>query len=127
MNTLIKPTAPVFKPQIDFKIAPQEEVERGTIVHCFLSYPDLIRIWPTTYLVQDNRDRKKLLHAFGVSPYPHWMPVDAGHTFTLVFEGLDKTCLLFDLYEEIHQEGGFHIENIERNKTDVYHLDVSNC
>lgn len=127
MPIQIQTAKPLFSPKVDFKTAPLQETERSTIVHCSLADADAIRIWPTTYLVQDNGERKNLLHAFRISPYPYWTVVQPGHTFTLVFEGLDKTCLLFDLLEEIPQEGGFFIENIERNKTDVYHLDVSGC
>ena len=125
MSVAIKSPAPLFSPKIDFKVFPQEDLERSTIVHCSVSDADAIRIWPSTFLVQDNGDRKKLLHAFHISPYPNWTFVEGDHTFTLVFEGLDKSCLLFDLYEDIPEAGGFYIENIERNKTDVYHLDVS--
>jgi hypothetical protein len=87
-------------------------------------YPTAIRIWPTTFLIQDNSDRKKLLHAFNISPYPNWKIVNEGHVFTLVFEGLDKHCLLFDVVEDIPEMGGFRFENIKRNDTDVYWVDV---
>jgi len=92
MSIEIQTAKPLFSSRIDFKIAPQEGLERSTIVHCSVSDVDAIRIWPTTYLVQDNGDCKKLLHAYRISPYPYWTFVDAGHTFTLIFEGLDKSC-----------------------------------
>jgi hypothetical protein len=120
-ETLVKPT---FKPEIDFEVEPHTEVERSTIVHCVVQEFSLIRIWPSTFLVQENGVRKKLLQAYNIAQYPSWRWAFHGHKFTLVFEGLDKDCLLFDLLEDIPQEGGFHLENIERNKTDVYWLTV---
>lgn len=120
---------PVFKPDIDFKVQQDVLEERSTIVHCTVTgYPffvTAIRIWPTTFLIQENGERKKLLQAYNITPYPNWKLVWSGHVFTLVFEGLDKDCLLFDLLEDIPQPGGFHIENIERNGQDVYHVEIS--
>lgn len=124
----IKIQKPKCKPEVDVKVQTEVLEERSTIVHCRLSgdyeYPTVIRIWPTTFLVQDNSDRKKLLHAFNIAPYPNWKIVNAGHVFTLVFEALNKHCLLFDLVEEIPEMGGFRFENIKRNDTDVYWVDV---
>jgi hypothetical protein len=117
-------TKPVFKPHIDFKVQHAVLEERSTIVHCILMEFAAIRIWPTTFLVQDDGSRKKLLQAYHIAEYPDWKIVGPGHCFTLVFEGLDKGCRLFDLFEDIPEPGGFHIENIERNKTDVYRLDI---
>lgn len=115
---------PTFKPEIDFDLEGHTEEERSTIVHCVVQEFSLIRIWPTTFLVQENGVRKKLLQAYNIAQFPNWRWAFYGHKFTLVFEGLDRDCLLFDLLEDIPQEGGFHIENIERNKTDVYWLTV---
>ena len=119
---------PKFTPEIDFGLKAEVLVEKSTIVHCRLSegyeFPTAIRIWPTTFLVQDNSDRKKLLHAYNIAPYPSWKIVNEGHVFTLIFEGLDKSCLLFDLLEDIPEMGGFKFENIKRNETDVYWVDV---
>ena len=119
---------PVFKPDIDFKVQPDVLEERSTVVHCTVNgypfWPTGIRIWPTTFLIQENGKRKKLLQAYNITPYPDWKWVFHGHVFTLVFEGLDKDCLLFDLLEDIPQPGGFCIENIERNKQDVYWVEI---
>ncbi len=125
-STIIK--KPTFKPDIDFKVQHDVLEERSTVVHCKVTgYPffiTAIRIWPTTFLIQDNGERKKLLQAYNIPSYPDWKWVFNEHVFTLVFEGLDKNCLLFDLLEDIPQSGGFHIENIERNKQDVYWVEV---
>ena len=40
--------------------------------------------------------------------------------FTLIFSGLPKDCKLFDFVEEIPQEGGFLVTDIDRNESDVY-------
>ncbi|RYY94880.1 MAG: hypothetical protein EOO11_17005 [Chitinophagaceae bacterium] len=111
---------PVFKPDISFKVEALEE--RATIVHCSMTEFSAARIWPSTYLVQEDGTRKALLQAFGIAPYPNWKWLLPGETFTLVFEGLDRNCLLFDLLEDIPEPGGFHIANIERNKSDVYRV-----
>lgn len=119
---------PIFKPNINFQVQPETLEERATIVHCTVKgydfFPMGIRIWPTTFLIQQNGERKKLLQAYNIAAYPNWKWVFNGHVFTLVFEGLDKDCLLFDLLEDIPQPGGFRIENIERNKQDVYWVEV---
>jgi hypothetical protein len=112
--------APVINPDIDFEVALLEE--RATIVHCTLTHFSAVRIWPSTFLVQEDGIRKQLLQAFNIAEYPEWKWLLAGQTFTLVFEGLDRSCVIFDLFEDIPEPGGFHIANIRRNKTDVYHL-----
>jgi hypothetical protein len=38
--------------------------------------------------------------------------------------GLPKKCTVFDLIEEIPEPGGFYIPNIQRNNSDVYHLEI---
>jgi hypothetical protein len=42
----------------------------------------------------------------------------------LIFGALPKKCHVFQLIEEIPEEGGFTVRNIIRNKTDVYEVDV---
>lgn len=105
--------------------------ERQTIVHCTLSAAGLpahqregtlVRIWPTTYLIQENGLRRNLIHFERIAPFPYWMPVILPHTFTLIFEGLDAGCQVFDLIEEIPQEGGFEVKGIARNAQDVYRV-----
>jgi len=54
------------------------------------------------------------------------MEVPAGTTarFTLIFASLPKTCEVFNLYEDIPQDSGFHIKGIRRNKSDVYNVEI---
>lgn len=122
MPTTIKP---VFKPEISFEVAAEIGEERCTIVHCLLPETTLVRVWPTTFLVQPDGVRKSLLQAYNITEYPFWTFAEAGHCFTLVFEGLDRGCSLFDLYEDIPEPGGFHIRNIRRNPQDVYTVEIS--
>lgn len=104
--------------------------EQGQItVHCTLrsEWSDMVRIWPTTYLVCTNTGhRSRLLHAEGISYAPLWQPMLPGSTlhFTLVFEPLPKHCNLFDLVEDIPDPGGFHCPSILRNAMDLYHVEL---
>jgi hypothetical protein len=116
--------APVFKPAIEFKVEPEMNEERTTIVHCIVEDGFAVRIWPTTYLVQENGVRKNLLFAYNIAAYPHWKWIFPGHRFTLVFEGLDRGCQVFDLLEDIPEPGGFYVPGISRNSSDVYQVDV---
>ncbi len=109
------------------KVKTLESEERQTIVHCSISSDEenyAYRIWPSTFLIEHGSGRRaKLITAFNISFAPEWTLND-GKGFTLIFEGLSKTCALFDLKEIIPQAGGFEINNISRNKTDVYHVNL---
>ena len=105
------------------------KTDNCTIVHCSYSNQfsegDIIRIWPTTYLVQDNGIRKKMIQAYNIALSPDWKIAHAPtHNFTLLFEGLDKDCNYFDLLEDIPKSDKFFIPGIKRNKTDVYKVCV---
>jgi hypothetical protein len=115
------------QPELSVGILSETGEEKQTVLHVTCLDDGgfmLIRIWPSTFLVQDDGSRKKLLHAFNIASYPKYLPVRSGHTFTLVFEGLDKGCESFDLLEEIPEPDGFHIRDITRNKADVYFLKI---
>ena len=101
-----------------------ESEERQTIVHCKChgEVGDAYRIWASTYLVEHGSDRRaKLITAFNISFVPQWTLND-GRGFTLIFEGLSKSCKSFDLIEMIPQAGGFEVFNVPRNNMDVYHV-----
>ena len=104
------------------------ENEGQVIVHCtYHSLGESLRIWKTTFLIdKETGHRSRLLHAGNITFYPEWMPVPPGTTarFTLVFSRLPKGCKVFSLLEDIPQMGGFHIKNIRRNKSDVYHVEI---
>lgn len=122
------------KPFIDVDVLTAIESEiledSYVYVHCYIDNNDkdmLIRIWKTTFLVDMNSGtRAKLVHAENVSFAPMWTMVPDGITynFLLVFSSLPKSCTHFDLLEEVPTSGGFHVKDIQRNKKDVYHVDI---
>jgi hypothetical protein len=99
-------------------------------VHCHFNnqWQDmLIRIWKTTYLLDRHSSAKaELIHAENISYAPQWTLIPDGQPFTflLIFTSLPNTCRVFDLLEQISEPGGFHVANIVRNETDVYHVDL---
>jgi hypothetical protein len=99
-------------------------------VHCYFNNPGmdmLIRIWRSTYLVDNGSGhRAKLVHAENISFAPQWtmIPDRKPFRFLLIFEGLPKSCVTFNLIEDIPQAEGFFVEDIPRNETDVYHVDI---
>nr|WP_251040552.1 hypothetical protein [Chryseobacterium sp. ISL-6] len=108
------------------------EEEKQVIVHCcFPASPflgNLIRIWNTTYLLDNSSEHQsKLIHAENISIFPDWTPVPfmRDFWFTLIFSGLPKGCKSFDLKEVIPEEGGFFVESIKRNSMDVYRVKIS--
>lgn len=108
-------------------IAADAEEKSTVIVHCELrgALYGGARIWPSTYLIEEDGIRRQLLHAFNIGHYPHYMLVNQEpYVFTLIFEGLSKSCGVFSLLEDIPQEGGFYTESILRNNTDVYRVEV---
>ncbi len=122
-------------PEIAKKVAEdlksQLETEKQVIVHCcfpatfMLGY--LIRIWPSTFLVDEVLKYKStLIHHENISLFPYWTEVHPtkDYWFTLVFSGLPKECKSFSLIEEIPEDGGFSVRNIQRNSTDVYRVKI---
>jgi transposase-like protein len=84
-----------------------------------------IRIWKSTFLhAKGSSHRSSLVHVENISVHPTWTHVSAGETinFTLIFSGLPKDCESFDLIEDIPEPGGFIINDIKRNNSDVYHF-----
>ena len=116
---------------IDTELLTNIEEENQVIVHCHMQadeYANAARIWPSTFII-DNQSGKRcqLVFADGISMYPTWTYIEEGSTlhFTLIFNGLPKACRSFDLVELIPQAGGFEYRKINRNKSDVYHLDLN--
>ena len=126
----------IIKPEICQEIleALQTEIqeEKQVIVHCCFpaTFYDgsLIRIWRSTFLVDERlKHKSSLIHHENISIFPYWtaVPPMQDYWFTLVFSGLPKDCTSFDLREEIPEEGGFLVKNIKRNGTDVYRVKLS--
>ena len=102
--------------------------EKGVvIVHCHYSGGGAVRVWRSTFLIDaTGNHRSRLLHVENVSMAPQWTLVNdnSEHIFTLFFEGLPKSCKVFDLHEIIPQPGGFYLPGIKRNEEDVYRVEI---
>lgn len=124
---IIKPAIKI-EPSFKQRLLNQTEEESQVIVHGSFKgwmWDTSIRIWKSTFLfANESSHRSELLHVDGISLFPTWTFVKAGEAiyFTLIFKGLPKDCLSFDLIEKIPEEGGFEVRNIQRNKIDVYHV-----
>lgn len=115
--------SPSLLEELQSKIHEQGQV----VVHCILlsMMPTYIRIWPTTYLYDHHSEHKsELVHAEKISYFPEWTLTESGEAyFSLIFSGLPKSCLLFDLIEHCSNEGGaFKVMSIPRNEADVYYV-----
>ena len=124
MPTIIKPA---IAPEILTSLQEKFEEEKQVIVHCIFPNDyivgNLVRIWQSTFLVDKFTGfRSQLLFWENISLFPYWteVPPVKEYQFTLVFSGLPKDCKIFDFVEEIPQEGGFLVTDIERNERDVY-------
>jgi hypothetical protein len=107
----------------------QIQEEPMVIVHCSFTAEITmnIRIWNSTFLIDHlSGSRGRLLHAENITIAPVWMevPARANIMFTLIFAPLPKSCEVFDLYEDIPEDGGFHIKGIKRNRSDVYNVKI---
>lgn len=123
---------PLIDPEILEQISAETLEEKQVIVHClFPATPftgNLVRIWQSTVLHDKvSGHQSELVHAENITVFPFWteVPANTDYWFTLVFTGLPKSCKSFDLIEIIHQSGGFHVKNIQRNSTDVYRVKIS--
>ena len=139
LNTSVvkrKPEAPVkAKPEVNIEALSRVEGltadDSFVYVHCYFQNKwqnMLIRIWKTTYLVDNSSGtRSRLVHAENITMAPAWTQIPDGreYSFLLIFSGLPASCKTFDLVEEISEPGGFFVRNISRNETDVYHIDVA--
>lgn len=133
-GTRVKEAPPQVKPAVEVEVLsaidPSTLEDSFVYVHCYFNnrWKDmLIRIWKTTYLVdKGSGSRSGLVHVENISLAPVWTLIPDGTTysFLLIFSALPKTCQQFDLLEDIRQPGGFHITDIPRNETDVYHIDL---
>lgn len=126
-------SATIAKPQIEIDAAikelTQHKTEQCTIVHCrfFTAEPTGVRIWPTTFLIEDTGLNVQLIKTFNISLSPHWthhFVFNDFIRFTLVFEGLSKACKSFHVLEQIAEPFAFYSKSIIRNKIDVYTTEV---
>ena len=110
------------------KMSSQPEAEKQVIVHAYILPKDLdlfIRIWPTTYLFDnDSTHKSTLIFWNNITEAPIWTRVKNHHrhNFTLIFSGLPEQCTSFDLIECIGEENCFEKRRIPRNTYDVYEV-----
>ncbi|MBC7887581.1 MAG: hypothetical protein H7Z13_06810 [Ferruginibacter sp.] len=123
----------IAKPQVEIDDALKElvaqQTEECTIVHCryFTDEPAGVRIWPSTFLVEDRGRRCKLIKNFNISIMPQWtyhIIENEFIRFTLVFEALGRECLFFHLLEDIPQPFGFYTKKVLKNSSGVYTVEV---
>jgi hypothetical protein len=120
---------PALDTRAEIEVAVEQEEERQTILHCRLRSAvfSMIRIHPTTFLIEQDGTKRKLVSALDIAVAPEWGPgnFSGGHLhFTLVFEGLGKECRSFYM-EEFAAPGEnllFKTDAIRRNRTDVYRV-----
>lgn len=132
--TIIKKPEVSISEEILNKIKAQSEEMGQVVLHFVFKTSDmafgdtLIRIWPTTYLYDlDSVHKSELVHIENITYYPQWYLCPAGTEtyFTLIFSGLPKSCTAFDFIEHCtNQSGAFEVRNIQRNRTDVYFLQL---
>ena len=125
----------IAKPDVDVEALTHVDTsileDSFVYVHCYFRNKwenMLIRIWKTTYLIDDvSGTRSRLIHAENISIAPVWtqIPDKVEYSFLLIFSGLPRSCKQFNLVEEIKEPGGFLVQNIARNETDVYHINIS--
>ena len=106
-------------------------LEAGHVyVHCYFKNTFtnmMIRIWKSTFLIdQGSGTKSELVHIENISYAPEWTAVPDNQLFhfLLIFSALPKSCVKFDLLEDIPQSGGFHVTDIMRNEQDVYRVDL---
>ena len=133
MSHAANPSSPagVIKTRSSIEVKTLPEKEHQVIIHCIHTAGAdgmYIRIWPTTFLIAKGvQHRSELVLAENIPMAPEWMNVPPGSTvqFSLIFTGLPKSCLFFDLVEEIPEPGAFLFPNIQRNESDVYTIHFS--
>ena len=134
-NPTEQPDIIVAEPQVKTDISEQLSTavspEKQTVLHCRLktSFFSYIRIHPTTYLIENTGNKSKLITTVDISVAPEWCAgnYESGYNyFTLIFEGLSNDCASFHLQEFAgpNETNLFETDVIERNKTDVYEVEV---
>ena len=128
MDIITKPKVEIA-PDILKKLQECVKEEGQVVIHCISGgssfYDNYVRIWKSTFLYDQGSDHvSKLVHVENITLAPEWTLIPAGTVahYSLIFTGLPKDCLLFDLEEIIPQPGRFSAKNIQRNSMDVYFI-----
>lgn len=114
--------------EISALAATATSVESQVVVHVAVWSPEAVnlRIWGSTFLFDTHsRHHSKLVHFENISLAPEWTNMKSAipYNFTLIFEGLPKSCIQFDLIEIGLGEGCFEFKHIMRNQSDVYYVE----
>ena len=139
LNFALMSVSVITKPKVHIapdllkQLRDQPEEAGQVIIHFIFRnlhpWSTLIRIWPTTYLYDQDSDHiSELVHAENISMYPTWQEVPplSQSFFTLIFSGLPKSCSVFDFEEVCDGAGGeFALSGISRNEMDVYYIEVA--
>lgn len=108
----------------------QVKKESQVVVHCAYTgnmYSDKMGIWASTFLYFKRSSHKNvLIHMENITVYPMWLDVANGQTmnFVMIFSELQKHYRQFDIIENKLEPGGFVFKDIDRNKSDVYSLEI---
>ncbi len=125
-----QPKVEIAKKFLDL-ITTQVNLESQVTVHIGLKIgqqAQQVRICANTFLQCANTKIKyKMLFSNNISIYPKWTILEANSyiEFNLIFENLPKDCSSFHLIEDIPEEGGFNFENIEKNSSNIYYLNLN--
>jgi hypothetical protein len=129
---------PILEPKVKIDNETKHELfnelqeESQVTIYCSSTAKEIdlrLQICDTTFLFpHESTHKSKLVHSENIARYPSWTHLKKGTTanFVLIFTGLPKSCVCFDLIESISLSGPFIVKNIKRNKTDIYHVDLSN-
>lgn len=121
-------TKEIVDPATLVRLAKKVEEQGVVVVHVF--FPPqadeyAIRVWKSTYLIsRSSSHQSRLLHADNIAIAPSWTEVNSNQAFgfTLYFEAMPSSVVVFDLVEAIPEPGGFLHRNIVRNESDVYSI-----
>ena len=121
--------------RFDTRLIKSVEEESYTLLHCKYYAPDKypfggwVMIHKTTYLVETNNvgESIEMLHAINIpyAPQKHFFKMHGEVlNFVLVFPKIPKHWTAFDLNEEASLGNGFKIQEIRRNLSGIYRVQI---
>ncbi len=128
---IIKNPSVAIDPYLLNQLHSLTQEEGQVIIHCCTKatvYSAMqARIQKTTFLFDlDSNHQSDLIYADNISIAPEWSIIPKGkqRAYSLVFSGLPKSCSSFDLLELNEPFRAFFAKSIQRNKEDVYFLQL---
>jgi len=129
--SIIKNPSVAIDPDLLNQLHSLTQEEGQVIIHCCTKasiYSDLqARVQKTTFLFDlDSDHQSDLIYADNISIAPEWSLIPKGkqRAYSLIFSGLPKSCSSFDLLELNEPCRAFFANGIQRNKKDVYFLQL---